>query len=174
MNKAIFLDRDGVINKTIVKNGLPYSPPEYEKLEILPRVKEAIFIFKKLKFLCIMITNQPDVSRGKIDKKNVVKMNEYIKDNLKLDDIFVCYHDDHNNCNCRKPKPGLILEATKKWNIDLKKSWMIGDRWKDIEAGNSAGCKTFFLDYNYKEKRPVNQNYVVDSLYNAAKIIGEL
>ena len=174
MRKAIFLDRDGVINKIFIKNNLPFSPPTFDLLEILPGVKESILRLKKLNFVCLVVTNQPDVSRGKIEKKIVIKMNNYLKDEIKLDDIFVCYHDDADNCKCRKPKPGLLLEACKKWNIDLKRSYMIGDRWKDIEAGKSAGCKTIFIDCNYKETKPRNPDFISDSLLNSAHIIEKL
>ena len=174
MNKAILLDRDGVINNIFIENGLPHSPSSFEKLKILPGVKDSIIIFKKLKFFCLMVTNQPDVTRGKIEKETVIKINNFLKENLKLDDIFVCYHDDHDNCECRKPKSGLLLKAAEKWNLDLKKSFMIGDRWKDIEAGNSAGCQTIFLDYNYNEKKPSDPSFVSNSLLNAAKIIQKL
>ena len=91
---------------------------------------------------------------------------------LKLQKLnFVCYHDDHDNCKCRKPKLGLLLEARKKWDINLKKSYIIGDRWKDIEAGKSAGCKTIFIDCNYKEAKPKNTNFTTDSLLNSVHII---
>ena len=174
MRKAVFLDRDGVINKIFIKDNLPSSPPTFELLEILPGVEESILRLKKLNFACLVVTNQPDVSRGKIEKKIVVKMNNYIKDKLKLDDVFVCYHDDQDNCECRKPKPGLLLEASKKWSIDLKKSYMIGDRWKDIEAGRSAGCKTIFIDCDYKEMKPKRQDFTTDSLIHSAHIIEKL
>ena len=171
MRKAIFLDRDGVINKIFIQNGLPFSPSSFDQLKILPGVKESILRLKKLNFLCLVVTNQPDVSRGKIEKKIVIEMNNYLKDEIKLDDFFVCYHDDHDNCKCRKPKSGLLLEASKKWDINLKKSYIIGDRWKDIEAGKSAGCKTIFIDYNYKEAKPKNTNFTTDSLLNSVHII---
>ena len=174
MRKAIFLDRDGVINKTFIKNDLPFSPPSFNELKILTGVKESIFRLQKLNFICLVVTNQPDVSRGKIKKKTVIKMNNYLKDEIKLDDIFVCYHDDHDNCKCRKPNPGLLLDAVKKWDIDLKKSYMIGDRWRDIEAGKSVGCKTIFIDYNYKETKPKNPNFTTDSLLNSVYIIEKL
>jgi len=135
MKKAVFLDRDGVINKAIVKNGLPTSPNSLDELEILSGVKESIIKLKKLNFICILVTNQPNVQRGKIKKNIVIKMNNFLKKEIELDDIFVCYHDDKDNCNCRKPKPGLLLEASKKWNVDFKKSFMIGDRWRDIQVG---------------------------------------
>ena len=171
MRKAIFLDRDGVINKIFIKNGLPFSPPSFDQLKILPGVKESILRLKKLNFLCLVVTNQPDVLRGKIEKKTVIQMNNYLKDEIKLDDIFVCYHDDHDYCKCRKPKPGLLLEASKKWDIDLKKSYMIGDRWKDVRAGINAGCKTIFINNNYKESKQVDANFTADTLLDAVYII---
>ena len=174
MKKAIFLDRDGVINKIFMKNGIPFSPPSFAELKILPGVKESILILHKMNFVCLVVTNQPDASRGKIEKKTIIQMNNYLKDEIKFDDIFVCYHDDHDNCNCRKPKAGLLLEAGKKWDIDLKKSYMIGDRWKDIEAGKRAGCKTIFIDLNYKEAKPKNPDFTTDSLFSSVHLIEEL
>ena len=174
MKKAVFLDRDGVINKAIVKNGLPRSPNSLDELKILPGVKESIIKLKKLNFICLMVTNQPNVSRKKIDKNSVIQMNNFLKNEIALDDIFVCYHDDSDNCNCRKPKPGLLLQAGKKWDVDFKKSFMIGDRWRDIQAGEKVGCKTIFLDYKYNEKKPKKPDFVSDSLLNAAHIIEKL
>jgi len=171
MNKAIFLDRDGTLNKAIVKNGLPYSPVSFNEFEILPGVKESIPRFKKLNFVCLLVTNQPDVSKGKVKKDIVIKMNDFLKNEIKLDDIFVCYHDDDDNCKCRKPKPGLLLSAGKKWNINLNKSYMIGDRWKDIKAGKIAGCKTIQIENNYNEKNEDNPDYTVKTLADAVDIL---
>ena len=174
MKKAVFLDRDGVINKAFVKKGLPTSPNSLDELEILPGVKESIKKLKKKNFICLVVTNQPDVERGRIDKTTIVKMHKFLKKELNFDDIFVCYHDDKNNCNCRKPKPGLLLQAKEKWNIDFKKSFMIGDRWKDIDAGKAVGCKTIFLDYSYRDLSPDNPNYITDSLLSATAIIEKI
>ena len=174
MKKAVFLDRDGVINKAFIKNGLPESPNSLSELEILPGVKESISRLKKLNFICLVVTNQPDVQRGKIKKNTIIKMNNFLKKKIELDDIFVCYHDDKDNCNCRKPKPGLLLQAGKKWNVDFKKSFMIGDRWRDIQSGEKVGCKTIYLDYNYKDIKPKNPNFVTDTLFNAVNIIEKL
>ena len=171
MKKAVFLDRDGVINKAFIKNGLPESPNSLSELEILPRVKESILRLKKLNFICLVVTNQPDVQRGKIKKNTIIKMNNFLKKKIELDDIFVCYHDDQDNCNCRKPKPGLLLQARKKWNVDFKKSFIVGDRWRDIQAGKKVGCKTIFLDYKYKDIKPKNPDFVTDTLLNATYII---
>ena len=156
MKKAVFLDRDGVINKAFVKDGLPKSPNSLNELKILPGVKESILRLKELGFICLVVTNQPDVPRGKINKNTVIEMNNFLKKEIKLDDIFVCYHDDKDNCNCRKPKPGLLLQASKKWNVDFKKSFIIGDRWRDIQAGEKIGCKTIFLDYKYNLKKSLS------------------
>ena len=174
MKKSVFLDRDGVINKVYIKDGLPRSPNSSNELKILPGVRESIIKLKKLNFICLMVTNQPNVSRKKIDKNSVIQMNNFLKNEIALDDIFVCYHDDSDNCNCRKPKPGLLLQAGKKWDVDFKKSFMIGDRWRDIQAGEKVGCKTIFLDYKYNEKKPKKPDFVSDSLLNAAHIIEKL
>ena len=174
MKKSVFLDRDGVINRVYIKDGLPQSPNSLDELKILPGVKETIIKLKKLNFICLMVTNQPNVSRKKIDKNSVIQMNNFLKNEIALDDIFVCYHDDSDNCNCRKPKPGLLLQAGKKWDVDFKKSFMIGDRWRDIQAGEKVGCKTIFLDYKYNEKKPKKPDFVSDSLLNAAYIIEKL
>ena len=174
MKKAVLLDRDGVINKAIIKNGLPTSPNSLDELEILPDVKESILRLKKLNFICIVVTNQPDVPRGKFSKDTVIKINNFLKKEIKLDDIFVCYHDDKDNCNCRKPKPGLLLQASKKWNVDFKKSFMIGDRWRDIQAGEKVGCKTIYLDYKYKDIKPKKPDFVTNTLLNAVYFIEKL
>ncbi len=171
MKKAVFLDRDGVINKAPLKRGLPTSPNTLDELEILPGVKKSIKKLKKLNFICLVVTNQPDVQRGKVNKDTVIKINNILKKETEFDDIFVCYHDDKDKCDCRKPKPGLLFQAKKKWNIDFTKSFMIGDRWKDIEAGEKAGCKTIFLDYKYDDIKPKKPSFVTDSLLNAVYII---
>ena len=171
---AVFLDRDGTLNKAYIEKGLPISPSTFDKLKLLPGVKRSIGKLKKLNFLCILITNQPNVSRGKIKKEIVKKMNNFIKKEIKLDDIFVCYHDDKHNCSCRKPKAGLIIKASKKWGIDAKKSYMIGDRWKDIYAGKKVGCKTIFINNNYKNDKRVKADLSFNSLSKAVNKIEEL
>ena len=145
-----------------------------DELEKLPGVKESILRLKKLNFICLVVTNQPDVPRGKISKSNVIKINNFLKKEIKLDDIFVCFHDDKDGCICRKPKPGLLLQASKRWNVDLKKSFLVGDRWRDIQAGEKVGCTTIYLDYNYKDIKPKNPNFTTDTLLNAVYIIEKL
>lgn len=174
MNKAIFLDRDGVINKVNLFDGKPYPPKDINELILLPKVNEALQLLKDAGYLLIVITNQPDVVRGKTKIETVEVINQSLKDSLPIDDIFTCYHDDIKDCNCRKPKPGNILRAADQYNINISNSFMVGDRWKDVEAGIGAGCKTFFIDYSYQEKQPESYDYKVKSLYEAAKIILEI
>jgi D-glycero-D-manno-heptose 1,7-bisphosphate phosphatase len=174
VSKAIFLDRDGVLNEVKLKDGKPYPPDNINELYLLPRVTDALCLLKDLGYLLIVITNQPDVQRGKIKKESVQAINEFLNKLLPLDDIYTCYHTDFENCNCRKPKPGNILDAAIKYNINLQESFMVGDRWRDIEAGKNAGCRTFFIDYEYKEKKPKNFTYKVKSLYEAAKIVSDI
>mgnify|MGYP001157386271 CR=1 FL=1 len=171
MKKAVFLDRDGVLNRVFIKNGKPFPPIDLKSVEILEGVKDTIIALKKADWLVIVVTNQPDVARKLTSKKNVEKINSHLKLILQFDEIYTCYHDNSDSCECRKPKPGMLEAASRKNNIILKNSYMIGDRWSDIEAGNRAGCKTIFIDYNYKEKRPVNFNFRVKSINEAAKII---
>jgi D-glycero-D-manno-heptose 1,7-bisphosphate phosphatase len=171
MEKAVFLDRDGVLNRAFIKNGKPFPPYDFNNLEILEGVKDIIVDLKKSNWLVIVVTNQPDVARNITSKKDVEKINNYLKLILQFDEIYTCYHDNDDFCDCRKPKPGMLVTASRKNNIVLKNSYMVGDRWSDIEAGNKVGCKTIFIDYNYKEKKPVNFNYRVKSINEAAKII---
>lgn len=152
MRPAIFLDRDGVINKVLLNNGNPFSPRRLEDFELLPEVGSILNSFKKMGFVNIIVTNQPDIARGLMKMKELNKMHALIRERLPIDDIMVCPHDDADNCGCRKPKYGLLLEAANKWNIDLKKSYLVGDAWKDIEAGKQAGCKTVIIDMPYNQE----------------------
>lgn len=150
--KAVFLDRDGVLNKAVIVDGKPYPPISVDELEIPEGVKEGLKQLKELEYLLIVITNQPDVARGTTPVKIVDDINNHLKQQLIIDDFFCCVHDNADNCECRKPKPGMIFAAAKKWDIDLSRSFMVGDRWKDIETGRNAGLKTILIDYAYTEK----------------------
>lgn len=169
--QAVFLDRDGVLNRAFVRNGKPYPPSKIEELEISPGVSEACRDLRKADFLLIMVTNQPDVARGIQARSVVDAINRTLSDRLCLDDIRVCYHDNSDNCKCRKPEPGLLLEAAEEWKIDLSGSFMVGDRWKDIEAGRRAGCSTIFVDHGYSEVRPESFDSSVASLTDAVNWI---
>lgn len=167
-NRAIFLDRDGVINKPIIKNGKSYPPNNLEEFEILPCVDKALKMLKNEGFLLIVITNQPDVGDG-IQKKEIVdSFHALLLKNLPVDDIEVCFE---RTSPCYKPSPKMILNSAKKYSIDCKKSYMIGDRWSDIEAGKSAECKTIFINNKYKEPLKSIPDWTFFSLYDAAKQI---
>lgn len=168
--KAIFLDRDGVLNKSVIIDGKPYPPSSIDELEIPDGVVEGLKKLSELNFLLIVITNQPDVARGKTTKRGVNAINKYLKERLNIDDFFCCFHDTIDNCECRKPKPGMILEAAKKWNIDLTKSVLVGDRWKDIESGKNAGLKSILIDFGYNEKY-VEPDYKCFDFQQVTKII---
>ena len=169
--RAVFLDRDGVINRSQVINGKPYPPPTLDDFELLPGVENALLGLRQAGFLVIVVTNQPDVAAGKQHQKVVEAMHEKLLSAGLCDDIKVCYHIDGDNCCCRKPKPGMLLEAAQQWQIDLQKSFMVGDRWRDVDAGKSVGCFTFFIDYKYNEKILTKPDTYVSSLSEVASII---
>ena len=167
--RAVFLDRDGVLNRAIVREGKPYPPRSVAELQIMPDALEALTALKAAGFLLIGITNQPDVARGLQRREVVETINAALLATLPLTDIFVCYHDDRDHCDCRKPLPGLLLQAARKYGVTLSDSIMIGDRWRDVEAGRRAGCGTVLLDYGYAERQAENPpDCTVDSLSEAA------
>ncbi len=171
--RAVFLDRDGVLNRALVREGKPYPPANLSELEILPGVQEACSTLKRAGLGLIVITNQPDLSRGTMERGAVDAMNAEVRERLGLDDVRVCPHDDADRCDCRKPAPGLLLAAARDWRIALDRSVMVGDRWRDIESGRRAGCKTVFIDYGYSEQRPQAPDLVVGSLLDAVPWILE-
>jgi len=171
MHKAVFLDRDGVVNKSQVINGLPVAPKTFKDFEILDGVDWAICELKKYNWLVFIITNQPDISRGKILLNQVDSMHKFLMNNLPIDEIRVCSHDDSAKCSCRKPAPGMILDLQKKYSIDLGSSFLVGDRWRDISAGNVVGCRTIFIDHGYNEKQPEYHTHKVSNLVEATKWI---
>lgn len=169
--KAVFLDRDGVINRAIVREGRPFPPTHIDELEILPGVYDALLRLQAANYLLIVISNQPDVARGGVKEEDVERINKYLYSKLPIDDIKVCYHDDGDKCFCRKPLPGALFKAASEFGIDLQRSFMVGDRWRDIEAGKRANCKTFFINYSYKEKMLNAPDFTVTSLLDAVNII---
>ena len=168
MSRAVFLDRDGVINRAIVRQRRPYPPSTPAELEVLPGVDRALTALKQAGFLLIVVTNQPDVARGTTQKEVVEAINLSLASKLPIDEFFTCFHDNVDDCECRKPKPGALLAAAEKHGIDLAASFMVGDRWRDIEAGYRAGCQTLFIDYGYDEKQPDQFDFKVSSLLEAA------
>ena len=153
LKRAVFLDRDGVLNRAVVRDGRPYPPATLEVFEILPGVPEAVRRLHNAGFLLIGATNQPDVARGTQRREVVEAMNGRLLADTPITAILVCY-EDGEDCPRRKPNPGLLLEAAATYSIDLAASFMVGDRWRDVEAGRRAGCRTVFLERNYTERRP--------------------
>lgn len=173
MKKAVFLDRDGVLNKAYVRNGKPYSPDTIAEMIIVPDAREALKRLRDHGFRLIVATNQPDIARGRLTGAQVDAMNGYLAERLPLDGIEVCPHDDADRCACRKPRPGLLLQAAQREAIDLSQSFMVGDRYRDIEAGHSAGCRTVLIGDGYGEAFKVQPDATVSTLTEAANWILE-
>lgn len=152
--RAVFLDRDGVLNEPVVRDGKPYPPDSVESMRISPGAPEALTALKESGFLLIVVSNQPDVRRGSRDVSEVERLNAVLAGSLPVDGFFMCYHDDADGCDCRKPKPGLLLRAASQYGIELKTSFMVGDRWRDIAAGQAADCTTVWIDRGYAERLP--------------------
>jgi D-glycero-D-manno-heptose 1,7-bisphosphate phosphatase len=169
--RAVFLDRDGVLNRAVVSERRPYPPATVAAVVILPGVVEGLQYLKEAGFILIVVSNQPDVARGTTPKVTVEAINAYLADRLPIDRFIMCYHDDGDNCNCRKPRPGMLIAGAREFDVDLSSSYMVGDRWRDVKAGIGAGCKTIFIDYIYDEKHPQSCDYHVFSTEEAVKTI---
>ena len=169
--KAIFLDRDGVINKLIMRGGKAQAPYTLEEFSLFPGVEEACLKIKEFDYLTIIVTNQPDVARGWVKSESVELINKKIMELLPIDDIKICFHTNSDNCLCRKPMPGMLMEAALHWGIDLQQSYMIGDRYGDISAGVNAGCKTILVGQGDAKGNHPNPDHMADSLLEAVSII---
>lgn len=190
--RAVFLDRDGVLTRAMIAGGKPLSPAASDELELAGDAKQALARLKAEGFLLLVVTNQPDVARGTLSADTVEQMHGWLRSQLPVDDIFTCYHDDADQCGCRKPLPGLLLQAGNRYNIDTTASYMIGDRWRDVDAGTAAGVKAILIDRGYAERKPSslpsvrvaslseavdwiladsrNSNYEVDSRFNSQAV----
>lgn len=146
MTRAVFLDRDGVINRGVIKDGKPFAPFSVDEFQILPGVPEALSSLRAAGYLLIVATNQPDVARGHASRAAVEVIHAFMRRQLPVDDVRVCYHDDEDRCACRKPLPGLIYAAAVEREVQIGRSFMIGDRWRDIGAGRNAGCTTILVN----------------------------
>jgi D-sedoheptulose 7-phosphate isomerase len=166
--RAVFLDRDGVINEAVVRDGKPYPPANAASLRILAGTAEALSRLKERGYLLLVVTNQPDVARGAQKRDAIEGINRRLRAELPLDEVMTCYHDDADDCECRKPRPGLIKRAAQQHGIDLNQSFMVGDRWRDIDAGANAGCKTILIDRGYTERASASApDIIVGSLSDA-------
>lgn len=162
---VVFLDRDGVINRAHLEDGIPRGPATLDALDVLPGVFEALTQLRAAGFRLIVVTNQPDVARGRVPRAVVDAMHARLLATLPLDEIRVCYHDDADGCACRKPKPGLLTQGPP---VNMAGSVMVGDRWRDVEAGRAAGCATVLVESDSNESLPHEPDVRVASLVEAA------
>ena len=168
VKRAVFLDRDGVINANVERDGKPVAPTSVADFRLLDGVEDAVRRLKQAGFLIIVVTNQPDLSTGRTPQSAIDAMHEEVRHRLAVDAIKICPHVDADACECRKPKPGLLVEAAREFGIDLEASYLVGDRWRDVEAGKSAGCLTYFVDYGYEQDGTSAPDVIVGSLSEAA------
>ena len=171
MNRAVFLDRDGVLNAPIMRDGKPHPPASVTEARMLEGVAQATQLLHEAGFLLAVVSNQPDVARGTQQRANVEAINDWLRSTLPLDHFDVFYHDDADECECRKPKPGLILRSARRLGADPAASFVVGDRWRDVDAGRAAGCRSIWIDRNYAERSPMAHDYRADSLLDAAQWI---
>jgi D-glycero-D-manno-heptose 1,7-bisphosphate phosphatase len=169
--RAVFLDRDGVLNANLVRDNRPYAPRRLHEFRLLPGVEEAVQRIKAAGFLAIVITNQPDVADGITPRATVDAFHAELLRSMPLDDIKICFHNNADLCTCRKPLPGLIFEAAAERDIDLAASYLVGDRWRDIKAGQAAGCHSIFIEYGFKQDEAIAPDAVVKSLPEAVSYI---
>jgi D-glycero-D-manno-heptose 1,7-bisphosphate phosphatase len=168
---AVFLDRDGVLVATTVREGVPRPAQRLEELQILPGVERSCERLRDAGFVLIVVTNQPDVARGTLTAEAVEEMHRELRQALPLDDVAVCFHDDGDGCDCRKPQPGMLLAAAERWRLDLAASFLVGDRWRDIEAAQRAGCGSIFVDRGYAEAIASEPDATVRNLEEATEWI---
>jgi len=171
--RAVFLDRDGVINRALEREARPYPPASLGEFEILPEVPGALARLKAAGFLLVVATNQPDVGRGTLAKEVVENIHAHMLARLPIDRVEVCFHPGKggSDCDCRKPKPGMLFRAAGELELDLARSWMVGDRWRDVDCGHAAGCRTIFIDRGYAEELKQKPDFLARNLAEAADII---
>lgn len=165
--RAVFLDRDGVLNEATIRHGVPHPPQSLGDLVVAPGAEGACRALKAAGLVLIMVTNQPDLARGTATRAGVEAINAALQTRLALDDVFMCPHDDADDCPCRKPRPGLLLDAAARWHVRLDDSVMVGDRWRDIEAGHRAGCATVLVGRHAAPGATVTPDRAVDTLGDA-------
>lgn len=171
MRRAVFFDRDGVLNRSLVVDRRPFAPVKLEDFEIFPQAVLALKRTQEAGYLNIVVTNQPDLQTGRQSKEILDKMHAKLLDALPLTEILVCPHVDDDGCDCRKPRPGMLLDAADRHGLCLEESWLVGDRWRDIQAGQAARCRCCFIDYGYSEGKPSGPYVSVGDVKEAVDII---
>jgi D-glycero-D-manno-heptose 1,7-bisphosphate phosphatase len=145
MRRALFLDRDGVLNALVQRDGRWLSPLRFEDFAVLPGVAGAVRALREAGLVALVVTNQPELTRGRLCPGELERMHAALGRAIELDGIYVCPHRDADRCGCRKPLPGLLLAAAKHWRVSLRASFLVGDSEKDIAAGRAAGCRTILV-----------------------------
>ncbi|MEW6319662.1 MAG: HAD family hydrolase [Acidobacteriota bacterium] len=171
LRPAVFLDRDGTMNVPVLREGKSYPPATPEAFVLYPGVPEAVQRLRGAGFAIVVVTNQPDVGAGRQSRSVVEAINTRLREQVAVDDIRVCYHTDADDCPCRKPRPGMLLDAARALDLDLAASFMVGDRWRDVGAGAAAGCHTIFIRNDYAEEQPSHYHAAVGSLVEAVELI---
>ena len=172
MQRAIFLDRDGVINYPIILHGKPYAPKFFKEFVLYPDAIKTLQEFKFKGYALVIVTNQPDVGHGLTNMSEIIQMHQYLESYIEIELIQICPHKQYEGCLCRKPKAGMLFDAAKRMDIDLPNSWLIGDRISDIQAGNQGGVNTIFIDRGYAETQGnIIDAHIVNSLQEACSLI---
>lgn len=174
LRPAVFLDRDGVLNRAIVRDGKPFSPMQLSDFRLLPGVIETCNRLAAASLPIVVVTNQPEVTRGRLSIDVLDDMHAELWRRLPITEVSVCPHDSKDMCSCRKPLPGMILDAAQRHNIDLSRSVMVGDRASDIAAGKAAGCMTIRIGGGYRDEDDVTADGHADSLQDACPLILQL
>lgn len=171
--KAVFLDRDGVINHTVLRRGAQRAPQDLSEFTFVDGVHTTLAELQRRGYLLIVCTNQPDVARGWQSREQVDAFHAHILRELPIARIYACFHDRDDNCPCRKPKPGMLLEGERDLNVDLARSYMVGDRESDIEAGRAAGCRTIFFRHPNDDSQPTAADHEITTLPQLLHILAE-
>jgi D-glycero-D-manno-heptose 1,7-bisphosphate phosphatase len=166
--QAVFLDRDGVLNRTYERGGISCPPACLEEFELLPGAMDATQSLAEAGFSLVVVSNQPDVARGSQTRERVEQMNDIIRVTLPVREVLTCFHDNADGCPCRKPNPGLLLEAACRWDLDLTDSFMVGDRWSDVVAGQAAGCRSVLILTGHSGSDRCRPEHIVAGLPEAA------
>ncbi len=170
---AVFLDRDGTLNVQIIRDGKPYAPERLADFRLYPGVVEGCRSLKQRGFALVVVTNQPEVGRGTVSRETIEAMHARLRDLVPdIDRIEACFDPGRGEVSRRrKPEPGMLLDAAEALGLDLDRSWMVGDRWRDVDCGRRAGVRTVFIDFGYSEPLASQPDFTVRSFDEAVGVI---
>ncbi len=171
MRPGVLLDRDGVLNRVVLREGRGASPRSFAEFQLLPGVRAAVESLRDAGLPVLVVTNQPDIARGLLAPEELERMHEHLRGHVPVDRIYTCTHDDSDRCICRKPRPGLLLRAAAEFQLDLEHSWMVGDSWNDVEAARAAGCRMILVAGAHADAGTKRPEFVAVSLPDAVEII---